>query len=504
MIDNIEAIPATRRPGEAPCCVGCGRMTQSKNMSRWGLFSLILLVSGWPAAGQSQEESLRVYTEHPRLFLRPQRLRLLQREKERRSLRWQQFELLMAGRAPMPETGFALALYYRASQDQDSGRRAVAWALGPGTDLRQLALIFDWCQDLLSPAQSKTLAAKLAKGIEQSRRDRSIAAARSRMLAAIALGDHLADVSNREVEEGVLKWWRGEIAPALKAGRDAVPRADLYALYELLHAVRDNLQIDLRESAPAFFKTLPIYELVSYYPATYPAPEGEYRVPSDKDAGEPDLRRAVLARAAELSMVPYDINAPESQILQGWLMHDNFIMRGTFGVTYEFLWANPYHPGLSYYLAPLVFHDEQFGRLFVRSSWDESAHWLGYFDGGLQLFQDGKVTLLNPELSEGPIALDAAVVFFGKNAQKFQTMLQEDEEVFVLGLHPRRVYQIEVDDEELTEDETDRGGILQLKLPHKVQIGVRLRDVRPAIGPTKSDRDGAAGALRNPRSGTPE
>ena len=117
---------------------------------------------------------------------------------------------------------------------------------------------------------------------------------------------------------------------------------------------------------------------MSYYPATFPAPEGEYRIPATKGGGEPDVRRATMSRAAELAMVPYDTNAPESQILQGWLMHDNFMLRSTLGAPYEFLWANPYHPGLSYYLAPLVFHDELFGRLFIRSSWDESARWLGY------------------------------------------------------------------------------------------------------------------------------
>ena len=30
-------------------------------------------------------------------------------------------------------------------------------------------------------------------------------------------------------------------------------------------------------------------------------------------------------------MVAYDTNAPESQVLQGWLMHDNFVMRGMLG-----------------------------------------------------------------------------------------------------------------------------------------------------------------------------
>jgi|SRR5579864_4475336 len=444
-----------------------------------------------PAAAQtsaiapSAEESLRIYSEHPRLFLTEHRLKLLQKEKERRSLRWQQFELLMAGHAPMPEPGFAGALYYRVAKDADSGRRAMTWALGQSaTDLRQLALVFDWCQDLLSPAQSRALAAKLARGIERTAQDRSISAARSRVLAAIALADHLKEASEREMEHAIRVWWRDQIAPPLRDGRAVIPRDDFYALYELLHAVRDNLNIDLREAAPAYFKTLPIYDLVSYYPASYPAPEGEYRIPSSKDVGEPDLRRATMARAAELAMVPYDPNAPESQVLQGWLMHDNFNLRSTFGTPYEFLWANPYHPGLSYYLVPLVFHDDLSGRLFIRSSWDESSRWLGYFDGQLQLFEDGKVTVLDPQLSEGPMSLDTAVVFFGKNALKFHTILTEDEEVFVLGLRPKRTYQIEVDDEELAEGSTDAGGILPLKLTHKVEIGVRLKEAGPAAKPT--------------------
>src|ERR1051326_3399141 len=106
----------------------------------------ILLISALAAPslrGQTVEESLDIYTEHPRLFLRPQRLRLLQRERDRRTTRWQQFETLMAGKAPMPETGFAQALYYQVSGDAEAGKQAVRWALGPASDLRQLALVFD-------------------------------------------------------------------------------------------------------------------------------------------------------------------------------------------------------------------------------------------------------------------------------------------------------------------------------------------------------------------------
>ena len=174
-------------------------------------------------------------------------------------------------------------------------------------------------------------------------------------------------------------------------------------------------------------------------------------------------------------MVPFDNNSNQTLVLQGWLMHDSFLLRGTFGVTYEFLWANPYQPGLSYYHVPLVFHDDLFGRLFARSSWEENARWLGYFDGELQLFQDGKVTLLNPEISEGPLSLDEAVVYFGRNAQRFTALLQPEEDAFVLGLKPRAVYQIEVDDEELVEQSTDPGGILSLRLPRQVKVGVRIR-----------------------------
>ena len=107
------------------------------------------------AGALAAEENYRIDTEHPRLLLGPRRQRFLERERQRRTLRWQQFEALMAGKARMPEPGFAWALDYRAAGDRDMGRRAVDWALGPGRDLRQLALVFDWCQELLSAEESR-------------------------------------------------------------------------------------------------------------------------------------------------------------------------------------------------------------------------------------------------------------------------------------------------------------------------------------------------------------
>jgi hypothetical protein len=281
---------------------------------------------------ETRAESLRADAPHPRIFLTARRLKLLRRERERQSLRWNQFHLLMAGKAPMPEPGFAQALYYQVSGSAEAGQQAVAWALGAGADLRQLALVFDWCQEILSEAQSKSLAAKLARGIQQSRRDSSISAVRSRLLAAVALSGHLPDIPEREIDQVVHKWWEGEIVPAILNGREVVARDDAYALMELLHVVRDNFNLDLREAAPRFFTDLPMVQLLSYYPATYPAGENDYRIPAaPHPGGEPDLRRAALSRAAEFSMVAYDSNAPGSQILQGWLLNDHFMLRGKFG-----------------------------------------------------------------------------------------------------------------------------------------------------------------------------
>jgi hypothetical protein len=432
-----------------------------------------LLLPG-PARPQSAEEIPPVSGAHPRIFLTARRLKLLRRERQRQSLRWNQFELLLAGKAPMPEPGFAYALYYQVSGDAAAGRQAVTWALGPGADLRQLALVFDWCQELLTEAQSKSLAAKLAGLIQSSRRDASFAAVRSRALAAVALAGQAGGVSSPELHHIIRQWWEAQTAPKLDAGRQPPSLAASYALFELLHVLRDNLDLDLREAAPRFFHDLAFVHLLSCYPATYAAGENQFRIPATLHPGEPDLRAAALARAAELSMVAFDPNAPGVPFLQGWLMNDNFLLRGAFGIPYEFLWANPYQPGLSYHHAPRVLHDELFGRLFVRSSWDESASWLGLFGGQLQLFQDGRVRVLDPQQDGAPLMLDAAVVLFGAHTRRFKVIHQSNEPVFVVGLRPQQNYRVEWDHHKTSKAETDGGGILPLDLPPKTTVGVRL------------------------------
>ena len=422
---------------------------------------------------QALAQDFKIYTEHPRLLLRPQRLRLLKREKERQSMRWRQFEMLMTGKAAMPEPGFALALYYQVSGNQEAGQEAVNWALGASADLRQAALVFDWCQPVLSEQQSQALAGRLQRGIEQTARSNSLADARARVLAAVALADHLPGVSEPALESVVERWWNRDMVPALKAGRNLVVRDDLYALFEMLHVARDNLNLDLREPVPGFFKPLPLYHLMSYYPASYPAAENEYRIPAGREA-QPDLRGAALSRAAEFAMLAYDPNIVETQYLQGWLMHDRFLLRGAFGIPYEFLWANPYHPGLSYYNLPLVFHDELFGRLFLRSSWDDDARWLGYFDRQLQVFEKGEPRIVPLKSAANPMVIGDAAVIAARSPLRFR-LEGEVNVVFVIGLEPRRGYDVEVDDEEMREETTDRGGILTLAFPGGLRGGVRIK-----------------------------
>jgi hypothetical protein len=423
-----------------------------------------------PAAQPGVEESFLVSGEHPLLFLTSQRIRLLRRERERQSERWKQFDALMTGHAAMPEPGFALALYYQVAGDAEAGRRAVEWALSTGSDLRQLALVFDWCQPLLGEAQSAALAAKLQRAVETLPRTMTVSEARSRVLAAMVLYGRAPKISERELERVVRNWWRGEIVAAVKSGHAVIPRADTYALFEMLHAVRDNLNIDLRESLPTFFKQLPLYHLLSYYPAVYQTPENEYRIPAVKGA-EPDLALAAVSRAADLSMVAFDNNAPQNQYVQGWAMHDRFLLRGAFGIPYEFLWANPYQPGLSYYNLPLSMHDGIFGRVFARARWDDDAVWIGYFDGQLQTFSEGEATIHPLASATEPLQLgDTAVVA----ASRF-SIKAEATTVYVVGLAPSRIYNVEPDDEEFREGSTDPGGILELDFPGDFRGGIRLR-----------------------------
>lgn len=432
--------------------------------------------------GQAADEDFHVYSDSPRLLMTAQRLRLLQRERQRQSDRWQQFDALISGGAPLPEPGFAAALYSVVAKDATVGKQAVDWALSDRADavrdLRQLALVFDWCGSALSKTQADKLAGKIERGLAApvpTDPAQDVPRQSARALAAIAIADRLPDHAESILKPLVNGWWRGVVAKRIQNGQPIAPREQYYSLYELLHTIRDNLKIDLRETARDFFRTLPIDELAGHYPAPLSTPENEFRVPVYVRDGDPDEGAATMARATELAMVAYDDNALESQYVQGWLMQDRFVMRGALGAIYEFMWANPYQPGLSYFHVPLVFHDSTTGHVFARTSWDEDATWIGYFEGHLQLFKDGRIQSLRAGASIPPVKVGDALLLSAqsKDAARFRT--DSAEAVFVLNLTPRATYDVEIDDQEMREEQADVGGTLVIALPEGIDAGVRLR-----------------------------
>jgi hypothetical protein len=51
----------------------------------------------------------------------------------------------------------------------------------------------------------------------------------------------------------------------------------------------------------------------------------------------------------------------------------------------------------------------------------------------------------------------------------------DGEAIFVLGLSPKSWYDVEIDNEELSEKETDTGGTLVISLPAGLDLGARVK-----------------------------
>jgi len=106
---------------------------------------LVLMALVGALVGEAQEIDYQVYTESPRILLNQRRLRLLRRERERDSIRWQQFNLLMSGGARMEEPGFAKSLYSLVTASPAPCREALDWAaktasVSDAGQLRQMAI----------------------------------------------------------------------------------------------------------------------------------------------------------------------------------------------------------------------------------------------------------------------------------------------------------------------------------------------------------------------------
>jgi hypothetical protein len=445
-----------------------------------------------PAPSTPAAIDYQVYVEPPRLLLAGRRLRLLRREHERKSMRWEQFSALIEGGARMPEPGFSQALYGIVANSKSACEQALAWATKTANakragDLRQMALVYDWCKPQLSADSIAALEKAILPALKL--RPRDVTEVRSVLFASIATAETNPAAAESFLRYALEDWWRKQTVPQLRAGDDPfLRRASLMALLEIAHALRDNLRVDLREDAPKWFAELPVRLILAYYPAPWPAAENEYRIPAYPGEADPDLDESVFSRVTEMALVATDPNAQSTQFLQGWLMQDRFLLRGTLGAPYEFLWANPYLPGLSFAYMPDLYHAP--GRLFVRSSWDDTAVWFGLWDNQMQLFQDGKRYAVKANSGHTSIGLGPARVFFGSADTRFETgwWTRSDEDskaveqvAFVVGLQPSTLYDFEVDGEAMDDGVTDKAGILELHFPPDHKAGVRLHKASPAV-----------------------
>lgn len=444
----------------------------------WRLAGAALL--GAPVLGRAQE-SYAVYQPSPRLLLTEDRLRLLRREFERRNERWRQLELLLQGDARFPEPSFACAVGYLASGDAALARRALE-AIQPDTSPHHIAMVADWCGEVLPPPDRQRLKERLRRVLAPGlTADATPEAVRNLTLAAMAVADDEPAASGRALGWVHQQWWP-TIQAKIAAGTIPVAHRHALAFVEILFSFQRGLQLDLRESAAVFFREYPIWHLLRHYPPSYAGGENDYRIPVFSGNGEPDLDDAVRSRAGELAMVALDSNAQESQFLQGWLLNPRFRMRGALGAPYEFFWCNPYQPSLSYFYLPLYQHLPAFNSLLLRSSWEENATWLGTVEDGLQMYTEDGIRLVEAGrqtrlLPVGP----AAIALQGRDeapdaVQRVEA--PECERLFWLGLKPETRYEVEVDGEELAEARTTPGGILELDLTNRGAGGVAIRLAR--------------------------
>lgn len=318
-------------------------------MRKLTLAVLALLIS-LSANGDAQTDQ-----QSPHLLLTPQRLRRLKRDRERQTVRWVDFENRVENVPDSPERGFELALYYAVTGDQARGREAISWALQPHHgDHRQMALVLDWCAPLLSDQQRKTLTERAGTFVITAAFER-FTMGRDVLFSLIAAGKPISDYTESQ---------RKSFIDELQGGAFTDPQR-LYAACEFLMAYRTAERTDLREDAAHFFSNLPTEFLLSLKP--------------DK-VEHPDW----MTHIAALALIAVDPNLQGSQFLQGWAMEDRQMLRDGPGVAYEFLWADPYLPGVGYQNLDLWVYDPDAGRLFARSNWTPQACWIAISKQGVK------------------------------------------------------------------------------------------------------------------------
>jgi hypothetical protein len=442
------------------------------NDSTMVMLRLVLVLVLLPCASFAQA-SYKVYRDHPRLFLNADHLRRLQRDVKRESDRWITLQRLIEDRAVFSEEPLLRALLYKVAGDEDAARQAIGWALAAAqsefrnpADLRLGAIVFDWCYPLLDDTERTTLAAALGEAAEKivAQSAPGMQDVRSALLAALAATD---DWPRPEavLESIVARHWDPRLLSAVKDGSVLDHSADLVALLEIMHASRHNLEMDLWQQARDFFLPLPIVLMLGSYPQPLQTPEGLFQRAARPAAAKADAAaEATSLRIAQMLLVDYENGLENYQFLQGWLRHDLFTLNTPYGAVYEFIWLNPYLPGLSYFSAPTVVHDKTRGWLFARQGWQDEDLWIGYLDDEFQLFADGQLHIIKREDRQAPLVFPQAAVVLGRAPMDFRVeVIPEGRAIYVLGLGENQPYSVRINKDPSHLVTAGRGGILTLE-----------------------------------------
>ena len=242
-------------------------------MTRFALIlTTVLLLLPPPALPQAE---YRIYEEHPRLLINPQRIDRLRKDAARQSARWRHLKTLIDNGASFPEEPLVLALLFQALDDEVAGRQAVEWAvesaragtLADPENLRLAAIVLDWCYELFTDEQKTATAEALGKsaGPLLSAPNPAIDSVRGAVLAAAAAaGDW--DGSEALLGSFIERHWKRWIAPALRRGELLDRGYEIIAVMEICHVIRRNLEIDLWKDTRGAFQTLPRHLMLGYYP----------------------------------------------------------------------------------------------------------------------------------------------------------------------------------------------------------------------------------------------
>ena len=492
----------TPGPGRHPYNEG------SMHPSRVATLGCALLACFGQMFGQAE---YRVYREHPRLFLEPSRLERLRKDLDRQTLRWQALRDLIESEASFPEQPLVDALRFQVEGAEDAAARAVNWSkelavdgIRSAADLRLAALVYDWCRSQFDSDSreivKESIAAAVVSVLPQANLD--VGLIRAAILASIAVaGDW--DSSESALRELLGAHWELEVRPALAGGALTDDGSALIAVLESSLAVRHNLEMDLLRPSTDALAALVRTRLLSYYPFDVETAEGIARRPSRFGEDESRARiEAPLYRIADMLLVAYESNLREFQFLQGWIRDDNYQLRSAMYAPYEFLWVNPYLPGLTPQSAPMIAHDPIRGRLYGRLGWERPATWIGFANGRLELLAQGTLSTSHSFAELPPMYFPDAVVVPVKPPAKIVLRWQPSHEkppefarIFLVGLKPFEQYGLRVGGREPRLVDAGAGGILVLRndpnSPKRDRIDLRKKvrlELRPTLKPTDPRR----------------